>query len=243
MSNYTRTMSAILLATSLLLAGCMGQEESLFYGEEIDPIVPVEDFVLLDENGEPYQLSDLEGKVIVIAFLFTRCPDICPIVSANLHYVADQLGDDYQENVAILSITVDPWTDNSTVLKQYAEDRGLHWPHLTGSLEELESVWVNFDVGLATYDSDQDSDGVADGFDLCADTPEGEEVDDEGCGLETQQSQEGDVTVKHHPLSYWVDHTTGTIIVDKNLNQRVWWADTDWNAEMVLEDIRTLLEE
>lgn len=243
MSSHTRPLSAILLATSLLLAGCMAQDESQFYGEEIDPAIAVEDFVLIDENGEPYQLTDLEGKVIVVAFLFTRCPDICPIVSANLHYVAAQLGDDYAENVAILSITVDPWTDNSTVLKQYAEDRGLHWPHLTGSLEDLEPVWVNFDVGLATYDSDQDSDGVADGFDQCADTPEGEEVDNEGCGLDTQQSEDGDVTVKHHPLSYWVDHTTGTIIVDKNLNQRVWWADTDWNAEMVLEDIHTLLEE
>ena len=37
--------------------------------------------------------------------------------------------------------------------------------------------------------------------------------------------------------------TTGTIIVDKNFNQRVWWGDTDWNAEMVLEDILYLLEE
>ena len=243
MIQRNKALSAILVTAILLFAGCLGQEESPFYGEEIEPIVAVEDFVLFDENGEPYQLSDLEGKVIVIAFLFTRCPDICPIVSANLHYVAAELGDDYGDNVAILSITVAPWTENSTVLKEYADDRGLHWPHLTGSLDELQPVWVNFDVGLATYEDDQDADGVADGFDLCADTPEGEEVDDEGCGLETQQSEEGDVTVKHHPLSYWVDHTTGTIIVDKQLNQRVWWGDTDWNAEMVLDDIRTLLEE
>jgi hypothetical protein len=47
----------------------------------------------------------------------------------------------------------------------------------------------------------------------------------------------------HHPLTYWVDHTTGTIIVDKQMRQRVWWGDTDWNAEMVLEDIYLLLEE
>ena len=75
----------------------MGEEESPFYGEEIKPEVSVEDFILLDENGEPYALSELEGKVIVIAFLFTRCPDICPIVSANLHYVAEQLGDAYRD--------------------------------------------------------------------------------------------------------------------------------------------------
>ena len=127
----TRVISAILVTIGLLTAGCMADEESPFYGEEIKPKIPVDDFILLDEDGEPYALSELEGKVIVIAFLFTRCPDICPIVSANLHYVAEQLGDAYGEDVAILSITVDPWTDNSTVLKQYSDDRGfpLATPH------------------------------------------------------------------------------------------------------------------
>ncbi|MBT3641021.1 MAG: hypothetical protein HN533_00135, partial [Euryarchaeota archaeon] len=53
-----------------------------------------------------------------------------------------------------------------------------------------------------------------------------------------------DVQVNHHPLlSYWVDHTTGTIIVDKNMNQRVWWEDTLWNPDLVMEDILLLVEE
>ena len=243
MLQNAQVISVLLVTVCLLTAGCLAEEKSPFYGEEIKPAVGVEDFILLDENGEPYALSQLEGKVIVIAFLFTRCPDICPIVSANLHYVSEQLGDAYGEDVAILSITVDPWTDNSNLLKQYSDERGFHWPHLTGSLEELQPVWINFDVGLTTYDSDQDEDGVADGFDRCADTPEGEEVDHDGCGVDTQQSEDTTVTVNHHPLSYWIDHTTGTIIVDKDFNQRVWWGDSDWNAEMVLEDIKYLLEE
>ena len=80
------------------------------------------------------------------------------------------------------------------------------------------------------------------GFDTCRDTPEGEEVDDNGCGKETQQP-EGDLTGKHHPLGYWVDHTTGTIIVDKEMKQRVWWGDKDWVPDLVIEDIMFLLEE
>ena len=243
MNKRFRQILTFFVTFGFLFSGCMGQEESKFYGDEISPSVPVEDFTLIDENGETFQFSELEGQVIVVAFLFTRCPDICPIVSANLDYVSNELGEAYGTQVAIISITVDPWTDNSSVLNQYAYQRGLDWPHLTGDLEQIEPVWQNFDVGLTTYDSDQDGDGVADGFDQCADTPEGESVDDDGCGLDTQQEEQGDVTVKHHPLNYWVDHTTGTIIVDKSLNQRVWWADTDWNAEMVMEDIRVLLEE
>jgi len=242
-----RRILAILMVASVVLAGCLGDADSdVFYGEDINPPMPVDDFVLMDENGEYYSLSQLQGKVIVIAFLFTRCPDICPIVSANLDFISEELGDSYGSEVAILSITVDPWTDNSSVLANYAEQRGLDWPHLTTSnvsdISDLMEVWSNFDVGLETYATDEDSDGVADGFDTCSGTPEGEPVDDNGCGLETQQPG-GDVKIMHHPLDYWVDHTTGTIIVDKQMRQRVWWGDTDWNAEMVLEDIYLLLEE
>ena len=187
-------------------------------------------------------MSQFEGQVVVVAFLFTRCPDICPVVSANLAFIAQELGELHGTSVQIITVTVDPWTDNSSVLGNYADVRGLSWPHLTGSVEDLEPVWMNFDVGLATYDTDIDNDGVADGFDSCPDTPEGEEVDNNGCGKDTQQP-DGEVVTNHHPLDYWVDHTTGTIIVDKNMEQRVWWGDTDWNPELVLEDILSLVEE
>ena len=65
-------------------SGCLSGEVDDFYGEDISPI-PVDDFVLVDENGETVSMSDFEGKVVVVAFLFTRCPDICPVVSANWH--------------------------------------------------------------------------------------------------------------------------------------------------------------
>ena len=103
-------------------------------------------------------------------------------------------------------------------------------PH--GSLEELQPVWINFDVGLTTYDSDQDGDGVVDDSISVQIHLKAKKSMTRDAGS-THQSEDAAVTVKHHPLSYWVDHTTGTIIVDKDFNQRVWWGDTDWNAEMV----------
>ena len=239
----SRTASALVLTLVILSAGCLSNEEiDVFYGDDIAPHVPVDEFILVDENGEYMSFSQFEGRVVVVAFLFTRCPDICPVVSANLAFIARELGERHGTEVQILTITVDPWTDNTSVMHDYASTRGLEWPHLTGGLDDLEPVWMNFDVGLTTYDSDVDGDGVADGFDTCPDTPPGETVDANGCGLDTQQS-EGDVTVKHHPLAYWVDHTTGTIIVDKQMRQRVWWGDTDWNPELVLDDIEYLVAE
>ena len=73
------------------------------------------------------------------------------------------------------------------------------------------------------------------------DTPEGEETDADGCGVETQQPED-EVQTMHHPL-YYIDHTTGTIIVDRQGHQRVYWGDFVWNADMVLDDIRYLMEE
>ncbi len=239
----SRSIAWIFAFSLLLTPGCLsGGEIDEFYGEDINPPIAVEEFVLIDDKGEYVAMSQFEGQVAVVAFLFTRCPDICPVVSANLAFIAQELGDLHGTSVQIITVTVDPWTDNSSVLGNYADVRGLSWPHLTGSVEDLEPVWMNFDVGLATYDTDLDNDGVADGFDSCPETPADEEVDNNGCGKDTQQP-EGEVVTNHHPLDYWVDHTTGTIIVDKNMNQRVWWGDTDWNPELVLEDILSLVEE
>ena len=239
----SRSVAWILAFTLLITPGCLSNGEiDEFYGEDINPPIAVNEFVLIDHKGEYVAMSQFEGQVVVVAFLFTRCPDICPVVSANLAFISQELGDLHGTSVQIITVTVDPWTDNSSVLGNYADVRGLSWPHLTGSVEDLEPVWMNFDVGLATYDTDIDNDGVADGFDSCPETPEGEEVDNNGCGKDTQQP-DGEVVTNHHPLDYWVDHTTGTIIVDKNMEQRVWWGDTDWNPELVLEDILSLVEE
>jgi cytochrome oxidase Cu insertion factor (SCO1/SenC/PrrC family) len=241
--GMSRAIAWVLAFTLLITPGCLSNGEiDEFYGEDINPPIAVNEFVLIDDKGEYVAMSQFEGQVVVVAFLFTRCPDICPVVSANLAFIAQELGDLHGTSVQIITVTVDPWTDNSSVLGNYADVRGLSWPHLTGSVEDLEPVWMNFDVGLATYDTDIDNDGVADGFDSCPETPEGEEVDNNGCGKNTQQP-EGEVVTNHHPLDYWVDHTTGTIIVDKNMEQRVWWGDTDWNPELVLEDILSLVEE
>ena len=248
----SREFCAILMSICFLSSGCIGSEDEIdiFYGEDINPIIHADDFTLIDENGDNFSLFELEGDVVVISFLFTRCPDVCPVVSANLAYVGQELGDLYGSEVHILTVTVDPWTDNSSILQQYSDARGLDWPHLTasdldgdgvGDLDLIEPVWRNFAVGLTTYDSDLDGDGVADGFDICADTASNESVDNEGCSDSQKESEQ--VKVMHHPLSYWVDHTTGTIILDKQMNQRVWWGDNDWNAELVLEDIKLLLAE
>ena len=107
---------AVFLSFAIISSpGCLSSEVDNFYGEDISPPISVDDFILIDENGDSVSMSDFEGKVVVVAFLFTRCPDICPVVSANLAFVEQELGELHGSSVQILTVTVDPWTDNSSV--------------------------------------------------------------------------------------------------------------------------------
>lgn len=73
---------------------------------------------LIDHNGKPRTLADFRGKVVVIFFGFTHCPDVCPTTLAELAQVAKQLGAD-AEKMQVLFVTVDPERDTPELLKQY----------------------------------------------------------------------------------------------------------------------------
>ena len=101
---------------------------------------------LTDQNGEQYALTTDTNGVVVVSFIFTRCPDVCPMLTQSLIAVEASLTDEEREDVTFVSISVDPNHDTPEVLKEYSERMGAAWPHLTGSMEELEDVWATFAV-------------------------------------------------------------------------------------------------
>ena len=213
---------AVLLALLLMLPGCLSnvsESEDVFNGRDIN-YKPVPMFTLIDESGEEFNLSDYEGKVVVISFVFTRCPDVCPVVVQSLRWLTQQFPDEYPENLQILAVTVDPWSDTPNSMASWKQNMSADWKFLSWDIdtdndgeyepEELaviEEVWGAFDVGLTTYEDVNGTSG------------------------------------RHHPLSYLVDHTTSTFILDRKLTQRVEWEDYDWVPELVADDVRLLLEE
>lgn len=217
----SKVLMAALLSFTLLSAGCTGVESNnlFFHGEDISPSIAVEGFTLTDSMGQDWNyLNQTEGKVVVIAFLFTNCIDICPIVTENLRWVHSQLSEEEHNNTQFLTITVDPWRDDTTALSEWIQYRNASWPHLTtNSTDEnspsfitMRSVWENFAVGLS---------------------------------IEETAENESNTSARHHPDAYSVNHSTGTVLVDSNGLQRVWWGDNDWLTDLVLVDIRTLLED
>jgi protein SCO1/2 len=73
---------------------------------------------LTDHTGRPRRLEDWHGKVVVVFFGFTHCPDMCPTTLADLSQVVKQLGSD-AERVQVLFVTVDPERDTKEVLGKY----------------------------------------------------------------------------------------------------------------------------
>ena len=146
---------AVIIATLLLisaLSGCIGGEhehEYEFHGLEYDPASPAPEFTLTDQNGLAVSLSDYEGKVVVLAFTYTSCPDVCLAIEANLHYVNGEMST--EDDLVILSMTIDPARDTPEHLLEWTAQRGYDWTHLTSeNHSELSHVWSNYNLFVDT---------------------------------------------------------------------------------------------
>jgi len=102
------------------------------------------DTLLLDQDGKEHRFyTDLvKGKVVVISPMFATCKDSCPVMAANLARIQKWLGPRLGNEVLLLSISVDPETDTSPVLKQYAARFNAQpgWYFLTGKKDNVESI-------------------------------------------------------------------------------------------------------
>jgi protein SCO1 len=122
------------ICMTILLSGC---------GNKIPDAKnwPLADFTFTDQNGQPFGLADLKGKVWVADFIFTNCETVCPPMTANMAKLQDMAKAEGLD-VEFVSFSVDPENDKPETLKQYVEkfDADLsNWHLLTGySQEEIE---------------------------------------------------------------------------------------------------------
>lgn len=136
---------ATLVSILLLIPGCVESDAELIGQEYRDP-PEAPDFTLKNQRGEEVSLSDYEGKVVIVAFIYTSCPDVCLIISANLDYVQENLGES-SDKVEILSITIDPARDTVPHLYEWTNTMGYEWDHLTSDrASSIRAVWDNWNV-------------------------------------------------------------------------------------------------
>jgi protein SCO1 len=104
---------------------------------------PAPSFSLVSQDGDSVSLSDFRGKVLAVTFIYTSCPDICPLLTQKMVQVQGALGTDFGPRIAFVSITVDPENDTPDVLKNFAAAVGANsagWAFLTGPPAAVRAV-------------------------------------------------------------------------------------------------------
>lgn len=135
-----------------------------FQGSIIDPPIPAKDFQLHDQNGNLFRLSDERGKVVLLFFGYTFCPDVCPATLVAFRDIYEGLGKD-AERVAFVFVTVDPNRDTPEQLKNHLALFSPDFIGLTDNEETLSPVWADYYIvpqivpgaGAAGYTVDHSS--------------------------------------------------------------------------------------
>jgi protein SCO1/2 len=158
-TTSTATVSAVLerapvlalLLLAAVLAGCGssndGAGQATFQGPTLEHPSTPPGFTLTDQHGRTIQLAALHGKVVLLTFLYTHCPDVCPLTASNLNTMLRRLGSQRNE-VEVLAVSVDPVGDTPRSVSAFVRAHrllpGFHY--LTGPRSTLVPVWRAYDV-------------------------------------------------------------------------------------------------
>jgi protein SCO1/2 len=148
------TTAGVLLIAAIYLL--LVNREYTFNGVLYQNPEPAPDFSLKSENGE-FVLSDQEGKVVLLFFGYTSCPDVCPSSLSDMKRVFEGLKTG-QDLVEVVFITVDPERDTAKKLDEYVKLFNSSFIGLTGDLEQLEPVWDSYGV---IREVDQETESMA----------------------------------------------------------------------------------
>jgi len=136
-SLHAQILFRLALATLLALA-CVHAKSEPIGG----------DFQLIDQDGRPFSLSQVRGKVVVLSFGYTFCPDICPTTLAVISAALRQLGDQ-ADRVQGIFISLDPDRDTPEKLRDYVRYFDARLIGLTGTAKELKEVADRYRVRYA----------------------------------------------------------------------------------------------
>lgn len=140
-----RVLAAALVAAALLLAGCSPGDGPSFRNADVTGATFARDFALADPGGTPRTLADYRGKVVVMFFGFTQCPDVCPTALTTLAEAKRRLGAD-GDKVQGLFVTIDPERDTPELLRNYVPAFDPTFVGLRGDAAATEKVAKEFKV-------------------------------------------------------------------------------------------------
>ncbi|QBD81200.1 SCO family protein [Ktedonosporobacter rubrisoli] len=123
-------------------------------GTELDSrIAP--NFSLTDQFGKPVSLAQFQGKPVILTFMYTHCPDVCPLTAEKLHSTMQMLGSDAHD-IGIIAVSTDPKRDNTAAALNFSQSHNMqdYWHYLVGTQQQLSPVWSSYSI-LAQTQGDQ----------------------------------------------------------------------------------------
>ena len=142
MCGFKRLLIAS-LALCLVLGGC--SRERPWHSEDISKLVPDLAFTLTDDQGKPVTAADYRGKIVLLYFGYTHCPDVCPTTLAELAS-ALQASRDRGAGERVLFVTVDPARDSAAVMHAYTGAFGPQFVGLRGNAAQLDALTRRYRV-------------------------------------------------------------------------------------------------
>lgn len=150
-------LSAALAASAALglLAGCGSSTSNVTHsglqGLILHPAQAAPALALRNYTGQPVTLSAMHGKAVLVTFVYTHCPDVCPLIVSSLAAAQRQLGAQ-AARLQIFAVTVDPRRDTPSAIRAFLAARGAtgRMDYLLGTRHQLERTWKRWDVAVMT---------------------------------------------------------------------------------------------
>jgi protein SCO1 len=139
-----RRCAALLLACALL-AACDHLSASGWHAKDVTGLLPDLAFTMTDDHGRSVDARDYRGRVVLLYFGYTHCPDVCPTTLAKLARAVREMGK-AGEDVRVLFVSVDPARDTTDVLAQYAQAFGPAMVGLRGDPDQLDRLTRRYRV-------------------------------------------------------------------------------------------------
>jgi protein SCO1/2 len=142
-------MRTLAIALVITLLACVACAQPKLAGTELNAI-DAPDFALTDGvSGRALQLASLRGQVVALTFLYTSCPDVCPLTAAMFKAAQDGLGQD-AASVSFVAVSVDPERDTPQAVQAFSKAHALerNWYYLVGARAQLATVWAAYGIGV-----------------------------------------------------------------------------------------------
>ncbi|HEV7584743.1 MAG TPA: SCO family protein [Solirubrobacteraceae bacterium] len=168
-ASHTSARPWVLLALAVLVAGAIALSLALaggssrpalpggvrqaapgsgFFGTLAIPARPAPGIDLHNDRGQPVSLAAYRGRAVLVTFLYTHCPDVCPLIASNLGVALRQLGA-RASRAQLIAISVDPRGDTPASVARFLATHGLagRMQYLIGSPSQLARTWAAWSVG------------------------------------------------------------------------------------------------